>query len=101
MQSAYKAAVEEWIAAIRNEEALASVNHTVAQVESWENAADKEDEARQKAKAAKKDSRTHYERNSSTSDAAANTPRSLTLGFQTPASLPKKVCVFFSTLHRL
>jgi hypothetical protein len=28
MQSAYKAAVEEWIAAIRQEEALASVNHT-------------------------------------------------------------------------
>jgi hypothetical protein len=55
MQSAYKAAVEEWIAAIRNEEALASVNHTVAQVDEWENAADKEEEARQKAKAAKKD----------------------------------------------
>ena len=30
MQSAYKAAVEEWIAAIKQEEALASVNHSVA-----------------------------------------------------------------------
>ena len=29
MQSAYKAAVEEWIAAIKREEALASVNHSI------------------------------------------------------------------------
>ena len=55
MQSAYKAAVEEWIAAIRAEEALASANHSVAQVDQWVAAADREDEARNKAKAAKKD----------------------------------------------
>jgi hypothetical protein len=33
MQAAYKAAVEEWIAAIKQEETLASVNHSVAEVE--------------------------------------------------------------------
>jgi hypothetical protein len=54
MQSNYKAAVDEWIAAIRHEEALASVNHTVAEIDEWENAADAEDEAREKAKEAKK-----------------------------------------------
>ena len=54
MQSAYKAAVEEWIAAIRPEEALASVNHTVAEVDQWEGAHFKEDEIRSKVKAAKK-----------------------------------------------
>jgi hypothetical protein len=36
MQASYKAAVEEWIAAIKEEEALASVNHTVAEVDKWE-----------------------------------------------------------------
>ena len=55
MQSAYKAAVEQWVAAIRAEEALASANHDDAQVDEWEAAADREEEARNKAKAAKKD----------------------------------------------
>jgi len=54
MQSAYKAAVEEWIAAIRQEEALASVNHTIAEVDQWEGAHFKEDEIRSKVKASKK-----------------------------------------------
>jgi hypothetical protein len=54
MPSAYKAAVEEWIAAIRQEEALVSVNHTVAQVDAWESAGFHEEDARKKAKAAKK-----------------------------------------------
>jgi hypothetical protein len=31
LQVAYKAAVEEWITAIRQEEALASVNHSVSE----------------------------------------------------------------------
>lgn len=53
LQSSYKAAVEEWIAAIRHEEALASVDHSVAEVDQWELAADDEDEARKKAKTAK------------------------------------------------
>lgn len=53
MQSDYKAAVDEWIAAIRVEESLASMNHNVAEVDQWEGAASREDEARNKAKAAK------------------------------------------------
>lgn len=54
LQSAYKAAVEEWVAAIREEEALASVNHSVAEVDRWEAAHFKEEEVRYRAKAAKK-----------------------------------------------
>jgi hypothetical protein len=55
MQASYKAAVEEWVAAIKEEEALASVNHTVAEVDKWEGASFKEDELRRKVKAAKKE----------------------------------------------
>ena len=54
MQDASKAAVEEWIAAIKQEEALASVNHSIAEVDKWEAAHFKEDEIRSKVKAAKK-----------------------------------------------
>jgi hypothetical protein len=54
MQADYKAAVEEWIAAIKQEEALASVNHTVAEVDKWEAAHFSEDAIRTKVKAAKK-----------------------------------------------
>jgi hypothetical protein len=54
MQNAYKAAVEKWIAAIREEEALASVNHSVAEVDKWEAAHFKEDDIREEVKAAKK-----------------------------------------------
>jgi hypothetical protein len=54
MQAAYKAAVEQWVAAIKEEEALASVNHTVAEVDKWEGASFKEDDLRGKVKAAKK-----------------------------------------------
>jgi hypothetical protein len=54
MQKDYKAAVDAWVAAIRREEALASVNHTVAEIDKWENAAFAEDDARDKAKTAKK-----------------------------------------------
>lgn len=54
MQAGYKSAVEEWIAAIKQEEALASVNHTIAEVDKWEAAHFKEDELRTKVKAAKK-----------------------------------------------
>ncbi len=54
MQNAYKAAVEKWIDAIREEEALASVNHTLAEVDKWEGAHFKEDEIRDEVKAAKK-----------------------------------------------
>jgi hypothetical protein len=53
MQLEYKTAVDEWVAAIRREEALASVNHSVAEVDTWEAAHDSEEEARDKALAAK------------------------------------------------
>ncbi len=55
MQNNYKSAVEAWVSAIRQEEALASVNHSVAQVDQWENAGLLEEEARKNAKTAKKD----------------------------------------------
>jgi hypothetical protein len=55
LQSAYKAAVEEWVAAIREEEALASVNHSVAEIDKWEGAHFREEEVRDKALAAKKE----------------------------------------------
>jgi hypothetical protein len=55
MLGAYKAAVEEWTTAIREEESLASGDSTVAQVDDWEQAHFKEEEARNKAKKAKKD----------------------------------------------
>jgi hypothetical protein len=35
MQDAYRAAAEEWIAAIRREEVLVSANHSLAQVDCW------------------------------------------------------------------
>jgi hypothetical protein len=53
MQSAYKAAVEAWIAAIREEETLASVNHSVAEVDKWEDAGFQEEDLRERAKEAK------------------------------------------------
>ena len=54
MQQAYRAAVEEWIAAIKHEEELASVNHSVAEVDEWEQAHSAEEEVRNKVKAAKR-----------------------------------------------
>jgi L-arabinose isomerase len=53
LQADYKAAVENWIAAIRKEEALVSVNHTVAEVDKWEQAHFEEDELRSVVKDAK------------------------------------------------
>ena len=49
-QTASKAAVENWISAIRKEESLASVNHSVAEVDLWENAGFQEDEKRKVVK---------------------------------------------------
>ncbi|HVQ79019.1 MAG: hypothetical protein WBW13_22755 [Pseudolabrys sp.] len=54
MQKLYKAAVEDWIAAIRQEEALASVNHDVADVDKWEAAHSREEDLRNNVLAAKK-----------------------------------------------
>jgi hypothetical protein len=53
LQAAYKNAVEAWIAAIRKEEALASVNHSVAELDQWEKAGFDEDAMRNSVKAAK------------------------------------------------
>ena len=53
LQTAYKDAVEQWIVAIRKEEALASVNHDVADVDAWEQAHFDEDDVRNTVKAAK------------------------------------------------
>jgi hypothetical protein len=54
LQGAYKAAVDEWVSAIRQEEALASVNHSVAEIDQWEAAGFKEEETRNRVKVAKK-----------------------------------------------
>lgn len=54
MQAAYKTAIEQWISSIRQEEALASEDHSEAEIDTWEAAGDRDEEARQKAKAAKK-----------------------------------------------
>lgn len=53
LQAAYKAAVEEWVVAIREEEALASGNHSVAEIDKWEAASFKEEDLRNKVKDAK------------------------------------------------
>lgn len=54
-QSQYHEAIEEWIAAIRQEEALALVEHSVADIDKWEAAGFREEDLRKKAKAAKKE----------------------------------------------
>jgi hypothetical protein len=54
MQAAYKEAVDAWVSAIREEEALASVNHSEAEIDAWEAADFREEDAREKAKEAKK-----------------------------------------------
>jgi hypothetical protein len=61
LQSAYKTAVEQWIDAIKQEEALASVNHTIAEVDQ---AHFREDEIRSKVKAAKSNTKTRSVKNS-------------------------------------
>lgn len=54
LQKAYKAAIEDWIAAIKREEALASVPHEVAEIDKWEQASFDEEDLRNKVKLAKK-----------------------------------------------
>jgi hypothetical protein len=53
LQTAYKAAVEAWIVAIRKEEALASANHSMIEIDQWEKAHLDEDDIRDTVKAAK------------------------------------------------
>jgi hypothetical protein len=54
LQADYKAAVDQWVNAIRHEEALASGNHSVAEIDLWEGADFAAEEARGRVKAAKK-----------------------------------------------
>lgn len=49
----YKTTVEEWIVAIKEEEALASATSSVDEVDKWEAAHAKEDEIRSRVKEAK------------------------------------------------
>jgi hypothetical protein len=53
LQADYKAAVEKWVTTIRKEEALASVNHSVAEVDLWEDAGFQEDAMRNVVKESK------------------------------------------------
>lgn len=58
LQSEYKAAVDAWVAAIREEEGLASeAEHSETDIDAWEKAHFKEEDLRKVAKKAKE----HYE----------------------------------------
>jgi hypothetical protein len=49
----HKEAVEAWISSIRKEEGLASANHSLIEIDKWEQAHLDEDEMRNSVKAAK------------------------------------------------
>ncbi|HEY3823835.1 MAG TPA: hypothetical protein VGL82_04720 [Bryobacteraceae bacterium] len=51
--AAYKTAVDEWREAIRAEEDFATPDHSMKEWEAWDQADFKEDDAREKAKAAR------------------------------------------------
>jgi len=53
LQQLYKQAVDRWIAAIRQEEALATPDHSIVAWEHWEQAGFKAQEAQEQATAAK------------------------------------------------
>jgi flagellar biosynthesis/type III secretory pathway protein FliH len=53
LQQAYKTAVDLWVAAIREEEALATPDYTLPAWERWDQAGFKEQDAQEKAQAAK------------------------------------------------
>jgi hypothetical protein len=55
LQTAYKTAVDQWVTSIREEEALASSDHSETEIDAWEAASFREEDARNKAKEAKKD----------------------------------------------
>lgn len=52
--AAYKAAVDEWREAIRAEEDFATPDHSMREWEAWDQAGFKEEDAREKAKEARK-----------------------------------------------
>ena len=53
LQKQYLGAVEEWIAAIRAAEKLASATHSVIEIDKWEQAHDKENELGSNVKTAR------------------------------------------------
>jgi hypothetical protein len=53
LQALYKEATNQWVAAIRAEEALATPDHSIHAWDLWDQAGFKEKEAEEKAKAAK------------------------------------------------
>ena len=53
LRQAYKDAVNEWVAAIREEEALAVPDHSMTAMERWDAAGFKEQDAQKEAIAAK------------------------------------------------
>ena len=53
LRQAYKDAVDAWVAAIREEEALALPDHSMTAMEHWDAACFKEQDAQKKALAAK------------------------------------------------
>jgi len=53
LQSSYRTALETWISSIKNEEALASMNHSMIEIDAWEKAHFDEEEVRANVKAAK------------------------------------------------
>ena len=53
LRQAYKDAVDQWVAAIRDEEALATPNHSMIAMERWDAANFREQDAQKKVMAAK------------------------------------------------
>jgi|GEM_PF-2129464 len=66
LQKDYKAAVETWINAIRKEEALASTEHSVADIDQWEEAADDQEKAGDAVKEANSATKAPYAKSFST-----------------------------------
>ena len=53
LRQAYKTAVDEWVNAIRAEEAIATPNHSMIAMENWDTAGFAEQDAQAKAKTAR------------------------------------------------
>jgi hypothetical protein len=53
LRQAYKMAVDQWVATIREEEELATPDHSMVQMERWDAACFREQDAKEKAQAAK------------------------------------------------
>lgn len=49
LRASYKAAIDEWVSAIRAEEALATPDHSMIAMEKWDDAHFREEDAHKKA----------------------------------------------------